>query len=120
MARSRAPGLKNNQQISANGVTDNSGAERKAELTPADQNNMILNMFFDEDNDADGFLALIKHCRIDLAACDGDTKQIPNVIAAHYRLAKGRYDIDRAANDLLTFPTIAAAIKERQARMARR
>jgi hypothetical protein len=95
-------------------------AKAKGDLTAAEQRNMILSMFFDEDNDADGFIDLVKHCHIDLAACDGSAKEIMNVIAAHYRLAKGSYDIDCAANDLRTFPPIAAAIKERQTQQARR
>jgi hypothetical protein len=37
----------------------------KAGPTAEEQRNMILGMFFDEGNDADGFLALVKHCRID-------------------------------------------------------
>ena len=71
--------------------------------TPKEQRNMILAMFFSEDDD-DGtcFLALVDHCGIDLTACHGDVKQIPSVIAAHYRLARGRYDIDRAAHDLFS------------------
>ena len=52
--------------------------------TPKEQRNMILAMFFGEgDDDGESFLALVDHCAIDLAACHGDVKQIPNVIAAH-------------------------------------
>ena len=88
--------------------------------TPKEQRNMILAMFFSEDDDdGEGFLALVDHCGIDLAACHGDVKQIPNVIAAHYRLAQGRYDIDRAAHDLLTYPPVAARIKELEAQKRR-
>ncbi len=134
MART-AHKLKNNQQISVTGVTGNTdhisakgretmkaktAPKAKARETAAEQRNMILSMFFDEDNDADGFLDLVKHCRIDLAACAGDTMQLPNVIAAHYRLAKGRYDIARAANDLRTYPPIAARVNELRMKMAGR
>ena len=88
--------------------------------TPKEQRNMILAMFFSEgDDDGEGFLALIDHCGIDLAACHGDVKQIPNVIAAHYRLAQGRYDIDRAAHDLATFPPVAERIAELEAQKRR-
>jgi hypothetical protein len=88
--------------------------------TPKEQRNMILAMFFSEDDD-DGtrFLALVDHCGIDLTACHGDVKQIPSVIAAHYRLARGRYDIDRAAYDLLTYPPVAARIAELEAQKAK-
>ena len=91
------------------------GQARPGKLTAAEQRNTILNMFFDGD-DANSFIALAKHCRIDLAACDGEVKQVPNVIAAHYRVAQGRYDIDRAACDLATFPPVAARIAELKAR----
>ncbi len=139
MARSRA--LKNNHDLS-NGAAGNSAQNRGAkgretvnkisENIPApkakgnpkaetaeEQRNMILAMFFD-DHGADGFLDLVKHCRNDLTACDGDTKQIPNVILGHYRISRGRYDIDRAANDLLTFPPVAARIAELKAQRVRR
>ncbi|MFZ1108643.1 MAG: hypothetical protein WAN43_09900 [Rhodomicrobium sp.] len=64
------------------------------------------------------FSPLIDHCGVDLAACAGDAKQIPNVILAHYRVGRGRYDIERAAHDLLTYPPIAARIGERAPHLA--
>jgi hypothetical protein len=88
--------------------------------TPKEQRNMILAMFFSEgDDDGEGFLALVDHCGIDLAACHGDVRQIPNVIAGHYRIKKGCYDIDRDANDLLTYPPVAARIAELEAQKAK-
>jgi hypothetical protein len=84
-------------------------------LTAAQQKDLILSYFFDGD-DGDHFLAHCDHARIDLGACNGDVKLISNIIAAHYRTAKGRYDLDRAANDLLTFPPIAARIAELKAK----
>jgi hypothetical protein len=104
--------------IKTHGATREAG--RPAKLTAAEQCGMILSMFFDEDGDADGFIALVNHCGIDLAACHGDVKQLPKLIAAHYRLQRGTYDIDRAARDLATFPPIAARIEELMARRATR
>lgn len=89
-----------------------------AELTVAEQRTMILAMFF-EDDDVGRFLALSEHAGIDLAAAQGDAKQLVNLIAGHYRLKKGQYDIDRAANDLRTFPPIAASVEELKAKRAR-
>ena len=87
--------------------------------TPKEQRNMILAMFFSEgDDDGEGFLALVDHCGIDLAACHGDVKQIPNVIAAHYCRGRG-YNIDRAAHDPLTYPPVAARIEELEAQKRR-
>jgi hypothetical protein len=92
----------------------------KSQKRAEQKRDMILAMFFsDSDDDSTRFLALVDHCGIDLTACDGDVKQIPNVIAAHYRLAQGRYDIDRAAHDLLTYPPVAARIKELEAEKRR-
>jgi hypothetical protein len=88
-------------------------------LTPKEQRDMILATFFSGgDDDGKGFLALVDHCGIDFAACNGDVMQIPNVILGHYRIKQGCYDIDRAANDLLTFPPVAARIAELQAEKA--
>ena len=86
--------------------------------TPKEQRSMIVATFFgydDDDDDGERFLALVDHCGIDLSACDGDVKQIPNVILAHYRISRGRYDLDRVARDLLSYPPIAARIKELEA-----
>jgi hypothetical protein len=88
--------------------------EASRDLSAEQQKNLILGYFFDSD-DAGNLLALIDHAKIDFDACTGDAKQIPNIIVAHYRIAKGRYDLDRAANDLLTFPPIAARIEELKA-----
>ncbi len=88
--------------------------EASGDLTAEQQKDLILSYFFDGDK-ADNFLALVDHAKIDLGACNGDVKQISNIIAAHYCVAKRRNDLDRAANDLLTFPPIAARIEELKA-----
>jgi hypothetical protein len=88
-------------------------------LPPAEQRNLILNTFFDEDDDGERFLALIDHAGIDLSAAGGDVRRIPAVILGHYRIKKGCYDIDRAANDLLTYPPAAARIAELEAQKAK-
>jgi hypothetical protein len=81
----------------------------------AEQRNLILDMFFDGD-DQENFLALIEHTGIDLAAPGGDIKRVPHVILGHYRAKKGCYDIERAANDLAIFPPVAAYVAELKAR----
>jgi hypothetical protein len=94
--------------------------QKRAKTNAAAERDAIFAMFFGEgDDDGEGFLALVDHCGVDLSACHGDVKQIPNVIAGHYRLAHGRYDIDRAAHDLLTYPPVAARIKELEAEKRR-
>ena len=88
--------------------------------TAEEQRALVMAMFLDSAGDDNGerVLALIDHCGIDLAACNGDVKQVPNVIAAHYRVGRG-YDIDRAAHDLLTYPPVAARIEELEAQKRR-
>ena len=89
------------------------------ECTAAEQRNLILVMFLDGD-DPENFLALIEHTGIDLAAASGDISRLPDVILGHYRVKKGCYDIDHAANDLTTFPPVAAYIAELEARKGNR
>ena len=45
-------------------------------------------------------------------------RALDDAITAHYRLPDGTYDIERAANDLATYPPIAARIKELEAEKA--
>ena len=84
-------------------------------LTAAEQRNLILDMFLDGDDQQD-LLALIEHTGIDLAAAGGDIRRVADVILGHYRIKKGCYDIDRAANDLVTFPPVAAYVAELKTR----
>ena len=84
-------------------------------LTAAEQRILILDMFLDGD-DPENFLALIEHTGIDLAAAGGDIRRVPDVMLGHYRVKKGCYDVERAANDLVTFPPVAAYIAELKAR----
>ena len=86
------------------------------ELTAAAQKTLILDMFFDGD-DPENFCALIEHTGIDLSAAGGDVRRVPDVIFGHYRVKKGCYDIDRAANDLATFPRVAGYIAELEAQL---
>ena len=86
------------------------------DLTAANQRTLILDMFFDGD-DPESFLALIEHTGIDLAAAGGDVRRVPDVILGHYRVRKGCYDVERAANDLATYPPVAAFIAELEAQI---
>jgi len=85
-------------------------------LTAAEQRILILDMFLDGD-DPENFLALIEHTGIDLAAAGGDIRRVPDVILGHYRVKKGCYNVERAANDLATFPPVAPYIAELEARI---
>jgi hypothetical protein len=77
---------------------------------------IILAWFRDFQEEGDEELArFVVHCGIDIDAADN----IEDAIAAHYRLPGGRFDIDRAASDLGTYPPVAARIEELRAEKAK-
>ena len=69
MARAK-PNAKTAKTSACNRAEPKAATVKTAGNSAEEQRGMILSMFF-EDNDADGFIALVKHCKIDLAACDG-------------------------------------------------
>jgi hypothetical protein len=76
---------------------------------------IILAWFLGFQEEGDEELArYILHCGIDIDAAP----EIDDAIALHYQLPDGTYDIDRAANDLATWPPVAARIAELQAERA--
>jgi DNA/RNA-binding domain of Phe-tRNA-synthetase-like protein len=77
---------------------------------------LILAWFADfQEHDGDEELTrYVVHCGIDIDAA----AELDDAIAAHYRLPSGIYDIERAANDLATYPPIAARIEELRAEKA--
>ena len=69
--------------------------------------------FFDfakSDDDGD-LLSLLDHIGFDFRAIS-NVLELPAAIVAKYRLKTGKYDLDRAANDLATWPPVAARIAE--------
>ena len=69
--------------------------------------------FFDfakSDDDGD-LLSLLDHIGFDFRAIS-NVRELPAAIVAKYRLKTGKYDLDRAANDLATWPPIVARIAE--------
>ena len=89
-------------------------AGRKTE-TAGRQKALILWPFADfvANDDVDGLFEYLAHCGIDLRGAtrfDG----LRDVILLHYQVGARRYDIDRAANDLRRWPSVAARIKELQ------
>lgn len=69
---------------------------------------------FEEDGDEE-LARFLVHCGVDVDAAP----ELDNAIAAHYRLPNGAYDVDRAANDLATYPPVAARIEELMAEKAK-
>lgn len=86
----------------------------KHELTAEEQKELILNIFADFTEKPDELLDFIEHTGMSLRALR-DPTDLPELIAGHYRCKKGNYDVDRAANDLLTWPPVASAVFSRLA-----
>lgn len=82
-------------------------------LTPKEQKGLIESIFSDfcdADDDSD-LLSFIDHIGFDLRVISNARELYPAFVA-YYRLKTGVYDVDRATNDLVTWPPIAARIAE--------
>jgi hypothetical protein len=73
----------------------------------------ILVSFF-EDEDRTSLGEYIQHVGFDMNSFS-DPADLISAWLGHYRLKQGVYDVDRATNDLATFPPIAARIAELKA-----
>lgn len=84
-----------------------------ADLTPREQKNIILNFLADfaEGDDDGDLLSFLDHVGFDLSVIR-NVRELPAAFVAKYRLKSGQYDLDRAANDLATWPPVAARIAE--------
>jgi hypothetical protein len=82
-------------------------------LSPKDQKNIIISIFVDfaESDDDGDLLSYLDHIGFDLRVI-GHIRELPAAFVANYRIKTGKYDVDRAANDLTTWPPIAARIAE--------
>lgn len=93
-------------------------AKQNDKLTVQEQKNLVLAVYGDllENDDLDGFIDFSKHAGLDFSALSQCPKcrdsQLEAWILGHYRISKGRYDVDRVANDLATYPPIVARIEE--------
>ena len=85
----------------------------------AEQRDLILAPFADylrnSEEDVDGVIGYMKHCGIDLREIDTSKRAgVEAAILNHYRIGTRRFDIDRAANDVLRLPAVQALIAELQ------
>ncbi|MFZ3585441.1 hypothetical protein ACOI1H_25500 [Loktanella sp. DJP18] len=82
-------------------------------FSPKEQKTIILSIFADfaESDDDGDLLSYLDHIGFDLRVIS-HVKELPAAFVAKYRLKTGKYDVDRAANDLATWPPIAARIAE--------
>lgn len=78
-------------------------------MTSNEQRDFILNIFADFADEPETLIDFVEHAGMDLHALPS-AADLPAMIAGHYRIKKGEYDVDRAANDLLTWPPVASAV----------
>jgi hypothetical protein len=91
-------------------------------LSLQEQNNIIPRIFDDFCTDADTMFRYLKHVGFDFEAISHVQELLPAYLG-HYRLRNGTYDVERACNDLATWPPIAAMIEKglrQKARAARK
>ena len=73
----------------------------------------IIASFFEQDDNT-VILEFVGHVGFDLRAVN-DTACFADAWLGHYRVRQGQYDVNRAINDLATWPPIAARIAELRA-----
>lgn len=105
--------MKNSRAVNNERDAHRSGHD--VQLSSHEQAQMIVALLVDlcEPDAIDQLGAYFKHVRFDLSAL----RRPQDLIAAwlgHYRIRQGRYDVERAFNDLATFPPIAAEITRLQ------
>jgi hypothetical protein len=84
-----------------------------------DPREQILAVFADyAEHDVNKLSDFLQHCQIDLEPVLNKSAELPDVIASHFYLRPGVYDLDRLAHLLATFPPIAARIREIEAEKA--
>jgi hypothetical protein len=99
-------------------MTGKTKRQRKALIE--DQREQVLAVFADyAEHDVDRLFEFLQHCQIDLEPLSDKKAQLDNVIAAHFYVRPGVYDIARLGCLLATFPPIAARIRELEAERAK-
>ena len=94
-------------------------AMRKRRSSNDNQRELVLSVFADyADNDVDQLFEFLQHCKIDLSALS-HSRQLPDLIAGHFYLAPGVYDIEALGQLWASFPPMAARIREIRAERAR-
>jgi hypothetical protein len=79
----------------------------------------VLAVFADfAEHDVEQLVAFLQHCQIDLEPYLAKKAELPDIIAAHFYVRPGVYDIARLGELLATFPPIAARVRELEAEKA--
>jgi hypothetical protein len=95
-------------------------SKKRSQKAPiVDQREQVLAVFADyAEQDVDKLFKFLQHCEIDLEPLCNKTAQLPDLIAAHFYVRPGVYDIERLGQLFATWPPIAARIRELKAEMA--
>ena len=98
-------------------------AKRKTERSLKDchmgAREQVLAVFADyAEHDVEQLVEFLQHCQIDLEPYLAKKAELPDIIAAHFYVRPGVYDIARLGELLATFPPIAARIRELEAEKA--
>jgi hypothetical protein len=92
-----------------------SGPPTEQSMSAEDQKDLILGILisFLEDEETANFEDYIRHTGFDLGAINR-SQELAAAWLGHYRIRQGAYGVDRACNDLATWPPIARRIFELQ------
>ena len=74
-----------------------------------EQKGIIISILTNFADDADRLISYLDHIGFDLCALTSPW-DIEAAVLGHYRIKVGRYDVERACNDLASWPPIAAEI----------
>jgi len=99
------------------GMTDEPRSAADLEvLSIEEQKSLILSILttFLEDEKRGNLTSFVRHVGFDVRVVRTSRDFFPAWLG-HYRLKHGLYDVDRACNDLATWPPIAARIAELRA-----
>jgi hypothetical protein len=93
--------------------------KRSRKHRPDAAREQVLAVFADyAEHDPEKLVDFLQHCQIDLEPYLANKAELPDIIAAHFYIRPGVYDIASLGELLATFPPIAAVIRERQAELA--
>jgi hypothetical protein len=92
-----------------------SGPPNDQSMSAEDQKDLILGILFSflEDEETANLEDYIRHVGFDLGAIN-KSQEMAAAWLGYYHLRQGAYDVDRACNDLATWPPIAGRIFELQ------
>jgi len=102
----------------SNGIQKINDTDSLPKPTLQEQKDIIISILADFADEADRLIAYLDHIGFDLCAL-ASPHDLGAAVLGHYRIKAGRYDVDRACNDLASWPPIAAEIAKRMGKKVR-